>query len=110
MLIYWIMRDRWVLPTHVSWLGWVEFGHVAMLSGVAGFLLFYRGVKEVGSGEAALWIYFIPPLTAVFQWIFNHTLLTPIQFVGLFVVLAGVATAQHFRSSVAIPVAPAEPA
>lgn len=91
-------------------MGWLEFAHVAMLSGVAGFLLFYKGVQQVGSGEAALWIYFIPPLTAVFQWIFTRTMLTPWQFVGLFVVLAGVATAQHFRSSHAIPAAPAEPA
>jgi len=110
MFLYWLVRDHGVLPLHVSWLGWLEFGHVAMLSGVAGFLLFYRGVQQVGSGEAALWIYFIPPLTAIFQWLFMHALLTPLQFVGLFVVIAGVATAQHFRGVTTVPVAPAEPA
>lgn len=111
MLAYWLIRDHGVMPfSSIHPLTWLEFGHVAMLSGVAGFLLFYRGVHEVGSGEAALWIYFIPPLTALFQWIFTGTMLTPLQFVGLFVVLAGVATAQRFRTPNSVAVAPAEPA
>ena len=111
MLIYWLIRDHGVMPiAKITLMGWLEFGHVAMLSGVAGFLLFYRGVHEVGGGEAALWMYFIPPLTALFQWIFTGTMLTPLQFVGLFVVLAGVATAQRFRASSAVAAAPAEPA
>ena len=111
MFLYWLIRDHGEMPlSNITLMGWLEFGHVAMLSGVAGFLLFYKGVSQVGSGEAALWIYFIPPLTALFQWIFTGTALTPLQFVGLFVVLGGVATAQHFRNVSEVAVAPAEPA
>jgi drug/metabolite transporter (DMT)-like permease len=74
-----------------------------------GFVLFYRGIHEVGPAEAASWMYFVPPLTALFQWIFTGTALAPIQFVGLFVVLIGIATVQHFRTAASIPEAPAEP-
>jgi drug/metabolite transporter (DMT)-like permease len=111
MLIYWLYRDHGVMPlASVTPLGWLEFGHVAMLSGVMGFLLFYRGVHEIGPAEAAMWMYFVPPLTAVFQWMFTGTVLSLWQFLGLFVVIAGVATAQHFRAVGEVAVAPAEPA
>jgi drug/metabolite transporter (DMT)-like permease len=111
LLIYWLYRDQGQIPfATVTPLGWLQFAHVALLSGVMGFLLFYRGVHEVGSAEAAMWIYFIPPLTALLQWAFMGITLTPIQFVGLFVVLAGVAIAQRFRSPSEVTPAPAEPA
>lgn len=111
LLVYWLFRDHGYMPfATVTPLGWVEFAHVALLSGVMGFLLFYRGVSEVGSGEAAMWIYFIPPLTALLQWAFMGMILSPLQIVGLFVVLAGVAIAQRFRNPLAVTAAPPEPA
>lgn len=111
MLAYWLIRDRGTMPlTHISPLGWLLFLHVALLSGVMGFILFYRGIDEIGPSSAALWMFFVPPLTALCQWIFTGKMLTPLQLIGLVVVLIGVATAQQFRSPAQIPAAPAEPA
>lgn len=111
MLAYWLARDHGAMPlAQVPPIGWLEFLHIALLSGVMGFILFYRGVHEIGSASAALWMYFVPPLTAVCQWILLGKMLTPLQFGGLVVVLLGVATAQHFRGLAELPAAPVEPA
>jgi drug/metabolite transporter (DMT)-like permease len=111
MLTYWLMRDHGRMPlTQISPLGWLLFLHVALLSGVMGFILFYRGIDEIGASSAALWMFFVPPLTALCQWLFTGKMLTSLQLVGLVVVLIGVATAQRFRSPGQLSAAPPEPA
>ncbi|MEA2553236.1 MAG: hypothetical protein QOJ65_1412 [Fimbriimonadaceae bacterium] len=111
MFGYWIVRDHGRVPLgQITPMGWLFFAHVALLSGVMGFLLFYRGVHEIGPAGAALWMYFVPPLTALCQWAFMHVGLEPVQIAGLVVVIVGVATAQRFRGQPGTPVAPPEPA
>lgn len=110
MLGYWLYMDHGYMPiAQLPPLGWLMFAHVALLSGVMGFLLFYRGVHEIGPASAALYIFLVPPMTALFQWAFTGKTLTPIQMVGLIVVIAGVALAQKFRSAAQPEVAPCEP-
>ena len=111
MLGYWLVRDHGHMPlATITPLGWLEFAHVALLSGVMGFLLFYRGVHEVGPAEAASWMYFVPPLTALLQWGLAGIALKPLQILGMAIVLVGVATAQRFRAPSPVLAAPAEPA
>ena len=111
MLAYWLIRDGGRLPlAQITPLGWLLFGHVALLSGVLAFVMFYKGVRDIGAAGAALWMYFVPPLTAILQWWIFGKSLSLVQIAGLVVVIAGVATAQHFRAQAAIPAAPPEPA
>lgn len=110
MLGYWLIRDGGALPTNMNTIGWIAFGHVALLSGILAFLLYYRGVHDVGAAGAALYMYFTPPLTALLEWLITGHVLAPIQFAGLVVVIVGVALAQHYRSPLAVASAPCEPA
>lgn len=110
MLGYWLVRDHGQAPVAMNAAGWLSFSHVALLSGVVAFLLYYRGVHEVGAPGAALYMYFTPPLTALLDWLITGHVLAPIQFGGLFVVIVGVAVAQRFRAAQPIVSAPCEPA
>lgn len=110
LFVYWIAVDRGDMPLlQLSPLAWLMFAHVALASGVLAFLAFYRGVRDVGASGASLAMYFVPPLTVLFEWlVFGRTLL-PVQFVGLAVVLAGVFLAQRSRGHTDTT-APLEPA
>ncbi len=77
---------------------WLNMGHVALLSGVAAFLGFYRGVQQIGSAGAMLYQYCVPPLAALFAWWTLGQSLVAAQWWGFIVVIFGVATAQYGRS------------
>lgn len=104
-----------LLPTlAVDWEGlkpvtWWMLGHVAVLAGVVGFAGFYAGVRQIGAPGAMLYQYFVPPTAAACAWLVLGQPMQPLQLVGLVVVLAGVATAMHFRYRAALQATAASP-
>lgn len=78
-------------------LGWGMMAYFALLAGVMGFILFYRGVKEVGAGGAMLYQYLVSPTAALSGVIVLRSPFRPLQMVGLVVVLCGVALATAAR-------------
>lgn len=77
--------------------GWAMFFHVAVISGVVGFICFYRGVQQVGSSGASVYQYLVPPVTILFALMFTHRPPHLLQLAGLIVVLAGVGYASRQR-------------
>ncbi|MGV3618295.1 MAG: DMT family transporter [Fimbriimonas sp.] len=82
----------------ISATGWAMFASVAVLSGVVAFICFYTGLHQIGASAAVLYQYFVPPIAAFFAWVVMGKALGPIQFVGLAVVLGGVAYAGQARA------------
>lgn len=81
--------------------GWFNFSTVAVMSGVVAFVCFYTGLRQIGASAAALYQYFVPPIAAFFAWVVMGKPLGPIQFLGLAVVLGGVAYAGQARARAA---------
>lgn len=81
---------------HTPWLHlkgetYLMFAQVAVLSGVVSFICFNLGVQQIGASGASLYQFFVPALAALFSFLLLHQTLSPIQWIGFAVVLAGVA-------------------
>lgn len=103
-----------LIPTaNLDWRGltvttWAMMAYFAVAAGVIGFLLFYRGVREVGASGAMLYQYLVSPLAAISGYFVLRAGLHPMQFVGLLVVLGGVALANRERQRHGGVVSPVE--
>ncbi len=84
--------------THMSATGWWMLLYVAVIAGALGFALFYEGIKQVGASGAMTYQYFVSPLAAIFGWVVMKIPMTPLQFVGLVVVLLGVGVSSSGRN------------
>jgi drug/metabolite transporter (DMT)-like permease len=84
--------------TRISPHAWFMFSTVAVMSGVVAFVCFYTGLRQIGASGASLYQYLVPPTAAFFAWIVMGKALGPVQFVGLAVVLGGVAYASRARA------------
>lgn len=87
--------------TRITPMGWFNFSTVAVMSGVVAFVCFYTGLRQIGASAAVLYQYFVPPIAAFFAWVVMGKALGPIQFLGLAVVLGGVAYAGQARARAA---------
>lgn len=81
----------------VNWYGWLMFLHVSVISGVVGFICFYKGIQQVGASAASFYQYLVPPVTIIFALIATGAAPHLLQLVGLVVVLAGVGYASRQR-------------
>lgn len=84
---------------HLTPEAWIILGHVSLLAGVAGFLGFYAGVRQIGPARAMMYQYFVPPTAALLEWIVHGRALSWVQLLGLGVVIAGVSVANRMRFS-----------
>lgn len=80
---------------------WALIAFIAALAGAVGFVGFYRGVQQVGAGSAMLYQYLTPIFAAVFGYFVLGRALGPLQWIGMAVVLVGVAIASTARANVA---------
>lgn len=89
-----LFRTPW---TSLSLTTWGSLFYFSVIAGVAGFLLFYRGVKQVGAPGAMLYQYLVSPLALISSVVVLGVGLRPIQLGGLVVVLTGVMLANTLR-------------
>ncbi len=69
---------------------WIAAAYVGVCASGLGTLWFYRGIQEIGAGQAANFIYLVPLFTAMLGFLFlSETMSLPIAMGGL-AVLAGV--------------------
>ena len=90
------VQTPWMSLSTVTWL---SFLHVCLLAGVVGFIGFYAGVKQIGSGNAMLYQYFVTPLAAGFAWLVLGQPPAPLQLIGLVIVVMGVVWSTRSRSA-----------
>lgn len=109
LLPYTLLADRHTNWAAVSGISWLMLLHTAVMSGAVGFMGFYAGVRKIGASGAMLYQYLVPPLTLLMAWAAMNEAVTPIQAVGVAVVLSGVSFAmaakERARRSLATEVA-----
>ncbi len=89
-----IVRTPW---TSLNFATWGSFVYFSILAGVGGFILFYKGVKQVGAPGAMLYQYLVSPLALLSSVVVLKVGMRPIQLIGLVVVLTGVMLANTLR-------------
>ena len=89
---------------------WWMLAYIAVVAGVIGFIGFYEGVRQIGGPGAMLYQYFVPVVAAVSAWLVFGRTLTPVQYLGVAIVLAGVGWANRARAAAgALPSRPVVP-
>jgi len=85
---------------------WANLAQMVFGSGLVGFLGIYRGVREVGPTVATRYQLTIPMIATFFSWLIYHQTPQPLQWLGMIVVISGIALAAYARSRPAKPSAP----
>jgi drug/metabolite transporter (DMT)-like permease len=84
---------------HLAPLGWGCVLYFAWLAGVYGFVVWYRGVRVIGSQKTMLFQYLVPPVALVVAYFVINEAPSLLQALGVIVTLAGVYVASHSRSA-----------
>jgi len=75
----------------LSWPAWFGMAYSATLIIGIGNVIWYAGVKQVGSTRTSLYSYLTPPIALLFAWAFLGEVVTLLQILGMVAVLVGVA-------------------
>lgn len=78
---------------------WYYFFHLALLAGAIGFYGFYKGVDQIGAGQAMRYQFFVPIVAVVSAFLVLGIPVSPLQALGVLVVIAGVWFAALFKVS-----------
>jgi len=98
LLIFGFRDSIAIRPLEWNWVTWANLTQVVLGSGLIGFLGIYRGVREVGPAIATRYQLMVPVIAAFFGWVVYHQELVTLQWLGLAVVLGGIALAAWARS------------
>ncbi|MDX2064178.1 MAG: DMT family transporter [Fimbriimonadaceae bacterium] len=69
---------------------WANLAQITLASGVAAFICFYIGVKQVGPATATRYQFFVPVLATLFAWWVFGQRPNTMQWTGIATVIAGV--------------------
>lgn len=76
--------------TAVSPMGWVNFMHVALISSGLAFIMYYKGMEQIGIVRGTMYQFLVPPCTALMAWALTGVAPGWIFWLGLVCVLVGV--------------------
>jgi len=92
---------------HLPALGWGCVLYFAWLAGVYGFVVWYRGVRLIGSQKTMVFQYCVPPVALVVGYFVLREAPSLIQALGVVVTLSGVWVASHAKPPAASDPIPA---
>jgi drug/metabolite transporter (DMT)-like permease len=87
--------------SELNWITWINLVQVVFCSGVLAFVCFYEGVRQIGTGRATMYQFFVPILATFFGILILKQLPTLFQVGGLCVVISGVWMASVARNRAA---------
>jgi len=82
---------------HLAPLGWACTLYFAWLAGVYGFVVWYRGVRVIGSSKTMLFQYCVPPVALVAGYFVLKEAPSLLQALGVIITLSGVYIASNAR-------------
>jgi drug/metabolite transporter (DMT)-like permease len=82
-----VLRQQW---SAVSVETWGAMAYSAFLALVVAFVLYNRAVQGIGSGRTALYNCVTPLVAMVIAWLTLGEVPTPVQFLGVALVISGV--------------------
>ncbi|WP_233153860.1 DMT family transporter [Scytonema sp. HK-05] len=92
-----LTTERQLFPT--SWQTWLAVICLGVLCQIIGQGLLIHNLKQFSSGFVTLFMLLEPLLTALFAWVIFAQKLTPLNWVGFFLVLAGIYLAKLSKGS-----------
>jgi drug/metabolite transporter (DMT)-like permease len=81
----------------LPWPGWLWVLYFAWLAGVYGFVVWYRGVRALGSQKTMVFQYLVPPVALVVAYLVLREVPSPLQVLGVVLTLGGVYVASSAR-------------
>ena len=78
----------------VSWVGWASMAYLTLMAGVGAFAAYYIAVRDIGPARTGMAQYFIPVVAAFGAWILRGETILLLQWIGIAVVIGGVALAR----------------
>ena len=75
--------------------GWASLAFLGFFGTAIGFTLFYKGILEVGTRRAAIFINLVPIFGLLFGWMFLSENLDFSLLIGLFLVICGISLIQR---------------
>lgn len=82
---------------NLPWLGWLCVIYFAWLAGVYGFVVWYRGVRALGSQKTMVFQYLVPPVALVVGYFVLREAPSLLQALGVILTLSGVYIASTAR-------------
>jgi drug/metabolite transporter (DMT)-like permease len=78
---------------------WISILFLAILSTVVSYVWFADGIKTIGAGKSALYVYLVPPFGIISGWLLIDERLGWSLVVSFILIISGVALAQSKESS-----------
>jgi drug/metabolite transporter (DMT)-like permease len=85
------LEADWAMPTAEAWLGIV---FLAVFSTVLSYVWFAEGIRIIGAGPAAFYVYLVPPFGILGGWLLLGEQLGPSLMVAFSLIVGGVVLAQ----------------
>lgn len=97
-----IVPIGWSQTLNVDWrhlpaLGWGCVLYFAWLAGVYGFVVWYRGVRLIGSQKTMIFQYCVPPVALIVGYFVLHEAPSLLQALGVIITLSGVYVASNSK-------------
>lgn len=89
LLPYGLLATVHTVWSHLSVPGWLNYAHVAILSGGVAFVTYYKGMQQIGVVRGTAYQFLVPPLAALIAWGFLGMKPSWQLWVGLLLVLVG---------------------
>ena len=79
-------KTDWAAVTPTAWLA---MAYLTVVAGVLAFSAYFKGLADVGPARTGMVQYFIAPVAALCAWALFAEPISPVQFVGMAIVVAG---------------------
>lgn len=84
----------------IAWHNWLDLAYLGIGGTTIAFYLYYRGIKQIGAGRAAIFINLVPVFAVLLAWLLLGETLPPSVFAGGFLVLTGVTLTNYQPSKI----------
>jgi len=89
-LVIFMQPSSWLEITSINLEIWLALVFLGLFAGILAYVLWNRAVRELGVTSTSVFVYFIPPVSIIFGWIFLKESVTFWLIIGTILILLGV--------------------
>ncbi|WP_339372776.1 DMT family transporter [Paenibacillus elgii] len=93
-----LVEGGWGKVPDLSYQGWLEMLYMVLFGTLVGYVIFNKGVEQIGASRASIYLNLTPIVTTLFSVVLYDTMMTWQQVLGMVMVLAGVGLATIGRA------------
>ncbi|NME97785.1 DMT family transporter [Aneurinibacillus aneurinilyticus] len=88
-----LIEGGWEKVPYLSSQGWLEMLYMVLCGTLIGYVIFNKGVEQIGASRASIYLNLTPIVTTLFSVVLYNTTMTWQQMLGMVMVLIGVCLA-----------------